>query len=102
MLDEQRRGVGIEKHTAQTIALAGGRSPRRNAGLTHGVDICAAVYQELQQRVPSSIGRTEQRVLTIRGDRPGIDTQLEQKFDCLERLIFGDRAFAEAFAAWTK
>src|SRR5215475_7517028 len=85
----------VVEHAAQPIAISGGCQPRRDACFTHDIHFGTFFDQQFQQRVPSPIRRTEERILIERGDSAGTQTQVQQKSDGLDCLFLSDSAFAD-------
>src|SRR5262245_41982032 len=85
----------VVEHATQPIAISGGCQPRRDACFTDDIHLGTSFDQQFQQRVPSPIRRTEERILIERGDSAGTQTQVQQKFNGLDCLFLSDSAFAD-------
>src|SRR5262252_3939164 len=85
----------VVEHATQPIAISGGCEPRRDACFTHDIHLGTFFDQQLQQRVPSPIRRTEERILIEGGDSAGTQTQVQQKFNGPDCLFLSDSAFAD-------
>src|SRR5262245_58443368 len=96
VFEEQIRTLFVVQHTAEPVAEAGRSEPRRNARLADSVHVGAFVDQQRQERVPSTVCRAKERVLTIGGGAPCVGATFQQEPDRRERLVFFDWAFADA------
>src|SRR5690242_12966893 len=73
------RAFLVVEHAAKTIAVPRRGKPRCDARFADGVDVRAFVDEQLQERVPSAIRGTEQRVLAVGRRSSRIGTELEEK-----------------------
>src|SRR5258708_1915623 len=63
MLEQQIHAVLIEEHSAEPVALPVRSSEWRDTGFANGVHVHAEIDHLCQERIPSAIGRAEQRIL---------------------------------------